>query len=197
MTQPKPPLKVGFDLDGVLLYNPSRLARPLISWFKKTVLKKTHAKFHIPKTPIEKTIWTLLHKSSIFISPGYQDIKRLVKAGKIDAYLITARYSFLKKDLDKWLNKMHANDTFKQIYYNEHDEQPHLYKEKLIKQLKLDAFIDDNWDIVEYLHKLKLKNAHNTPTYWVYNFLDRHIAYPHKFPSVSHFIKHLEAKIAR
>jgi hypothetical protein len=142
------PLKVGFDLDGVILYNPARVVRPIIHIYKKYILKKSSTKFRIPKSKWEKCILAFLHKSSIFIAPGFEDIRRLVKEGKIEAYLITARFSFLKPDFDKWLSKMKAQEIFKAIHLNEQDEQPHLYKAKLVDKYNLDVFVDDNWDIV-------------------------------------------------
>jgi len=46
---PKRPLRVGFDLDGVLLYNPARIARPLVAFVKKHFLKKRTKLFLYPK----------------------------------------------------------------------------------------------------------------------------------------------------
>jgi hypothetical protein len=181
------PLKVGFDLDGVILYNPIRIFRPFISTFKRDILKIKKTKFKIPRTPFEKKVFTLLHKTSLFIAPGYSDLIQLIKDGKIEAYLITGRFSFLKKDTQVWLQKMNATQYFKQWYYNRHDEQPHLYKANLIKKLKLDYFVEDNWDIVKYVQKAQPQ----TKVLWVYNFLDSHIKYPFKFTSLRESLKHI------
>lgn len=189
----KKPLKVGFDLDGVILYNPARLARPLISLFKRLVLHRKKVSFYLPKTGIEKTLWRLFHKSSIFVAPGFDEIKKMAKKDEIEAYIITARYDFLKDDFESWLDKIQAKKYFKGCYYNKNNEQPNIFKERLIRQLKLDVFIEDNWDIVKYLNsKISSKGRstfgrknHNLKVFWIYNIMDKGLEYPYKFPSLN------------
>lgn len=176
----KKQLRVGFDLDGVLLYNPIRITRPIISVIKKLFFKKKGLRFYSPQTTWEKKLWQLFHKSSIFVAPGLDEIKILIKENKIKAYIITARYSFLKNDLDQWLKKMKVNRYFSGIYYNQKDEQPHLFKERTIKKLNLDIFVEDNWDIVNCLKNKKLK----LKIYWIYNIFDRNYSYSDKFPNL-------------
>lgn len=173
------PLRVGFDLDGVLLYNPARIVRPLVSGVKHLVVKKKRLHFYYPKTPPEKAMWYLFHKSSLFFSPGIEDIERLVKQKKIEAYIVTARYSFLGRELAHWIKKKNLDHIFAGIYYNEHDGQPHLYKEKMIDKLGITHFVEDNYDIVQYLNGRK-----KAKVFWIYNLFDRAIPYPHKYPSL-------------
>ncbi len=175
----KIPLKVGFDLDGVVLYNPTRIIRPLVAFFKKTFLKKTETKFYYPKTKVEKVFWSLLHRSSLFPAPGLEDLKRLVAEGKVKAYLISSRYNFLGGDFDKWAEKIKAKGYFEGCFYNKNNEQPHLFKEKIIKKLDLDIFVEDNWDIVKYLNS-RLDNK-QTKIFWICNLFDIKIDYPYKF----------------
>jgi hypothetical protein len=181
----KKQLRVGFDLDGVLLYNPARIARPIVSFIKKIFVKKKGLNFYSPHTYWEKQIWRLFHKSSIFIAPGLDDIKKLIRTKKIKAYIITARYSYLKNDLEKWLKKMKINQSFSGIYYNQKDEQPHLFKEIMIKKLNLDIFVEDNWDIVNYLKNRKSKFK----VFWIYNIFDKKIKYQYKFSSLKNIVK--------
>ena len=137
-------LKVGFDLDGVLLYNPARIVRPIIATIKKVVVKNRQIKFYYPKTSAEKYIWTIFHKSSLFIAPGFDEIISMVKNKRISAYIVTSRYSFLKNDLNHWLQKLEIDNLFDGIHCNENDEQPHIFKEKILKKLNLDIFVEDN-----------------------------------------------------
>ncbi len=181
-------LKVGFDLDGVLLYNPARIIRPIISLIKKSFIKKKGLNFYFPHTHWEKQLWRLFHKSSIFIAPGLEDIKKLIRTKKIKAYIITARYSYLKNDLEKWLNKIDIGHYFAGVFYNEKDEQPHLFKERTIKKLNLDIFVEDNWDIVNYLKNKKLKSK----IYWIYNIFDRNYSYSDKFPNLKSTVKKIK-----
>jgi len=192
--------RVGFDLDGVLLYNPARITRPIISFIKKNVFGRKTDHFYLPQSKIEQWFWCMFHKSSIFPASGIDEIKRLVKEKKIKAYIITARYSFLKDDFEKWLKKIKADQYFQGCYYNKNDEQPHIFKEKMIKKLKLDIFVEDNWDIVKHL---KTKNEKLCPPpnrmarlpkrqvkiFWVYNIFDRKIKYKYKSPSLISVLK--------
>ena len=112
-----------------------------------------------------------------FIHDIIELFKELVDEDTIEAHLITARYSFLDEQLFKWLQKHRLTSFFKTINLNKQDEQPHLFKEKMIRKYKLDYFVEDNLDIVNYLEK-------KVPTkiFWIYNIMDRLVEYPHKFP---------------
>ena len=114
-------LKVGFDLDGVILYNPIRTFRPFASFFKflKPYLFHENAEsFYFPNSNLEKFVWRQLHKTSFKVADGYQMIYELVKKGLFDAYLITSRYDFLKRDFEYWVKKIKAKKIFKGCYYN-------------------------------------------------------------------------------
>lgn len=181
-------LKVGFDLDGVILYNPIRVARPIIAFFKSIFFnQKKPLLFYYPKTKIEKLFWKILHLSSLFPAPGVNEIKKLVKEKKIKAYLITGRYSFLENNLQQRIKKLKLKNFFEGIYFNKNDLQPHLFKAKMIKKLNLDIYIEDNWDIVNYLtqnSELKTQNK-KIKIFWIYNLFDRRIKYKNKHDSLS------------
>lgn len=183
------PLRVGFDLDGVLLYNPLRIARPLITAYKRFTAPKKEKVFHIPHGVIEKTIWKLAHAFSLFTPSGFERIEPLVKSGVIEAYLVTARYDFLKPELDSFVASHHGERFFTKIIMNGKNEQPHTYKERVIRELGLDLYIEDNWNIVEHLAARQLP----TQIWWMYNLADRSIPYPHKFAHFSEVMKSIEA----
>lgn len=191
----KQTLRVGFDLDGVLLYNPTRIVRPLVTEAKKLLFRQRKLKFYLPHSLLQKSLWYFLHKSSLFISPGYHEVKQLVKDGKIKAYLITARYSFLQNDLGNWLKKLEAGKYFQGSIYNKNNEQPHLFKEKIIKKLNLDIFVEDNWDIVNYLDSKHEARNPKTKIFWIYNILDRKIDYKYKFPVLKKAVEVIENEI--
>lgn len=184
-------VKVGFDLDGVLLYNPARIFRPFVAIVKRLFLKKRGLVFYYPTSPFEKFLWRLFHKSSIFIAPGIEDIKKLVRQKKIKAYIITARYNFLGEEFKRWIKKNKFDSIFSQIYYNGKDEQPHLFKERMIKKLGLQVFVEDNFDIVDYLRR---KNT--VVIMWIYNIFDRSIYHQYKYPDLKRAVNSIlhEAK---
>lgn len=185
------PLKIGFDLDGVILYNPLRAARPFVAFIKKLFFRKRSKIFLIPQSPTAKLLWRLFHKSSIFIAPGFDEIKKLVQNHQIEAYLVTARYSFLKDDLNAWLKKIGASSYFSGIYYNSQNEQPHLFKERILKDLDLDYFVEDNWNIVQYLYSVFIDT---TQVLWVCNMFDKNIPYKLKFANLSQVIQYIKTK---
>lgn len=173
-------LKVGFDLDGVILYNPVRIFRPFVSTIKPILFgRKKSKKFYFPQTSLEKTLWRFLHKTSFIIAPGFDNIEKMAKDKKIAPYIITARYDFLKDDLENWINKINKTNFLAGYHYNKENLEPHLFKEKMIKILDLDIFVEDNWGIANYLSK-KVK----TRIFWIDNIFDRHIPYKHKFSNL-------------
>jgi len=184
------PLRVGFDLDGVLLYNPARIVRPLISFLKDVFSKQRNLRFYYPKSSFEKFLWKLFHKSSLFNASGIQEIKDLVHSGQIEAHLITGRYSFLGKEVKEWIKKNHFEAVFTSVFYNEKDEQPHLFKERKIKELQLTMYVEDNFDIVHHLSK-------KTPAHiiWVYNLFDRGIPYAFKVPTLKQAVCYIQKQL--
>lgn len=186
------PLKIGFDMDGVLLYNPARIIRPFMASIKRIFLKKKGLHFYYPKTVPEKLFWRFAHKSSIYNAPGLNEIEGLVKSGKIEAYLITARYNFLGKSVENWVKKNKLERVFKGVYYNTQDEQPHEFKECMVKKLKLDIYVEDNFDIVNHL-----KATTPAEVIWIYNIFDRGAAFPHKFPHLKQAIEHIRSLTSR
>ncbi|MFA5770685.1 MAG: hypothetical protein WC894_04300 [Patescibacteria group bacterium] len=190
-------LKVGFDMDGVILYNPIRFIRPiakLLKPLKSFFLKQKSESFYFPKSKIEQFLFYLLHKTSFKIDPGIKYINDLVKAKKIKAYIITGRYSFLKKDYETWLKKINADSIFEKCYQNKDDLQPNEFKEKMIKKLNLDIYIEDNWDIVQKLKKSPLRQGYagQVKVFWITNILDKNIPYQHKYKSLQEALQDLK-----
>ena len=179
-------LKVGFDLDGVILYNPARIVRPIIVIIKRVLFHKTALKFYYPRSNWEKLIWRIFHWSSFITAPGLSDLIKLAQSGKIEAYIITGRFDYLKDDFHGWIKKINGNKFLKGYYHNVKNEQPHLFKEKMIKKLDLDIYVEDNWDIVNYLANkidaLSNKQNKKVQILWIYNLFDRQIKYKNRFP---------------
>ncbi len=184
------PLKVGFDLDGVILYNPVRVLRPISAFLSKILFHKKTTSFYIPKTKTENLLWWLLHKTSFVPARGLQQLRALVKEGRIEAHLITARYASLTHDFEEWLKRIDADDIFTSHHHNERNEQPHEYKKRLIESLQLDVFIDDNWDIVRELTS-NLKRKPQPKIFWITNLLDRYIPHEHKYGNLRGALKKL------
>lgn len=171
-------IRIGFDLDGVILYNPSRIFRNLISRTKKAHLfPRKELEFYHPSSSLENFLWLLVHKSSFKLAGGFNDLEKLAMQNKVEAYVVSARFACLKSDTDKWRSIINKNNTFKGIYFNDQDEKPHLFKQKMIEKLNLDYFVEDNWDVASYL----ANNQKKVQVWWLSNLLDKNIVYPHKF----------------
>lgn len=188
-------LKVGFDLDGVILDNPIRIFRLIAKKFKfikPVIFRQEKAPFYYPNTKVEKFIWRLLHKTSWRINPAIKKIKSLVDRKKINAYLITGRYSFLKADSKIWLEKLKSLKIFQDFYFNNKDLQPNEFKAQMIKKLKLDIYVEDNWDIIE-----KLNSHTKAKIFWITNFFDKRIPYTYKFNNLNETISYLEEEFLK
>src|SRR3989338_5806782 len=171
----KKPIKVGFDFDGVIAYNPARLVRAPISLFKRNILGVKKLSFFYPKTSVEKLMWKLVHNSSVFPGTGIELFKKMVTEEKIEAHLITARYGYLDTHLNNWLKKHRLENYFTSIHMNRENKQPHLFKEETIGKLNLNYFVEDNWDIVEYLSekaKKRKSEKEKTRIFCIYNVID-------------------------
>ena len=96
---------VGFDFDGVIAYNPARLARYPISVFKQKFLGIQKVSFFVPKSPLERMLWSLAHESSMFPAVGATQLRRLVEEGRIEAHLVTSRFGFLEPNLGRFLKR--------------------------------------------------------------------------------------------
>lgn len=175
------PIQVAVDFDGVLAYNPFRVVRAPITAIKRRFLGNRKTSFHIPQTLLERTVWTILHESSVFPAHGKGYLESLVMSNKIEAHLVTARYSFLQENLFHWLDHYKLRKLFKTISVNTRDEQPHEYKLRVIQNGKFDYFIEDNWDIVNHLI-----GKTRTKVLWIYNIIDKKKSYPQKFPDLDH-----------
>jgi hypothetical protein len=171
------PVKVGFDLDGVLFFNPLRIVRRPLEIFKTVVLQDHKKDFYIPKSWLMRQIWRLVHMSSLRPAKGWKAIQTLRERGLIAPYLITARFSCLQQDFE----------TFVACINNSHDEQPHLFKERMVKDLGIQIFVEDNWSIVKHLSQNTDAKA-----LWITNLMDLDIEYPQKYLDLQSAIDEVE-----
>lgn len=190
-------IRVGFDLDGVILYNPIRIFRPLASFFKFLKPYLFHEKsesFYFPNSRLEKLVWRQLHKTSFRIADGFDEIGKMAKKGVFEAYLVTSRYDFLKQDFEYWIKKLNAKSIFKQCYFNKTNMQPNAFKQHMIEKLQLDYFVEDNWGVIQKLNgSLKRVNpaAGGVKILWISNVLDKNIQYQYKFFSLKEVADYL------
>lgn len=158
-------MKIGFDLDKVFLNYPPFIPDFIIDKFYK---KKDNKEliYRIPKK-IEQKLRLLTHASFLRkpIKDNIDFLSYLNKNTNHDLYLITSRFLFLEKKTNLLLKKLDLNKFFKKIFLNLRNEQPHLYKNRVIKDLNLKIYIDDDLSLLRFLQK----NNSKTNFFWLSN----------------------------
>jgi len=172
----KTKLKVGFDLDGVLLYNPLMIVRPFLKFIRKYILKKASTGSFTAKTKAETYINWVYIKLSLLNLYGYSKIIELIESGLIEAYIVTSRHSAYEKEFSKSVVRLNKGGHFKKALYNKDDLEPFEFKRNAIKNLKLDYFVEDNLDVV-----LKLNAEFPDKIFWITNLVDKRHAFKKKF----------------
>lgn len=180
-------LTVGFDFDGVVIYNPLHVARAPIAWFKRHFLGLNKTSFYKPKNKWQIFIWKLLFCIEIPAKSGLREIERLKNEGKINPILLTGRFDLSPSKVQKILARAGFPNLFTEIITNSKNEQPHVFKERVIQEKKMEVYVEDNIDIVIYLKK----RLPQVRFFWMYNFVDRRFDYPFKYPSLLSAVKSL------
>lgn len=183
-------LTVGFDFDGVIIYNPLHIARGLIALFKKKFLRLNKTSFYRPKNKWQMAIWRLLFLISIPAKNGLKELQKLKNEGKINPILLTGRFDLSPQKVKKILENAGFPNLFSEIITNSQNEQPHIFKERVIKEKKMDIYVEDNIDIVLYLNRLNRLNP-SLKIFWIYNIIDRRFDYSPKFPTLKKAVQSL------
>ena len=155
-------IRIGFDLDGVLVDKPPLIPKKWLEYLFRG-RSKNGLHYRYPKTKLEIWIRKLSH-FYLFRPPLKENIKfiKKLKKQKHELYIISGRYSFLEKETKVWLKKRRLSSLFKKVFINLKGEQPYLFKERVIRQLKLDCYFEDDGDTVNFL-RLKFRNK----IFWV------------------------------
>lgn len=148
-------MKIGFDLDRVFINYPPLIPAKLIDWLYRDYTKE-NLSYRIPTSKLEQGIRKLTHFP--FLRPPIpQNVNFLNhfpnNPHTHTLYLISSRYQFLEKLTYQILKKYHLGQSFKSIFLNTKNEQPHIFKERTVKQLQLDLYIDDDLELLKHLYK--------------------------------------------
>ena len=145
-------IKIAFDLDGVIIDKPPIIPKSLLErLFRGNCEEKLHYRF--PKSKLEQKIRKLSH-FYLFRPPIKQNIeliKEISRNSDYEIYFVSGRYSFLKEETHLWLEKRNLKNVAKDIFLNLNDEQPHFFKEKILKEIMADVFVDDDNLLADYL----------------------------------------------
>lgn len=145
-------MNIGFDLDKIFIDHPPLVPSVLLEKFYR---KKSNGEllYRIPKKP-EQVLRNLIHHP--LLRPGIKNNLRFlshIPKQEHKLYLISSRFGFLRERTEKLIKKYHFNDMFDGLYFNYENKQPHLFKNEVIKSLKLDMYIDDDFPLLKYVAK--------------------------------------------
>lgn len=149
-------MNFGFDLDRVLIDYPPLVPPNIINWLYRDHKAKKELRYRYPKNNLEKSFRLLTHHHFFRpqITKSVEFLKEFHKNHPKDKFfLITGRYAFLEKQTHRILDRYKLKKYFHEIHINLADEQPHLFKEKVIKKFKIDTMVDDNLDLLLHLKK--------------------------------------------
>jgi len=149
-------IKIAFDLDGIFVDKPPLVPKKVIEYLFKGRCKDVGQLYYrFPKNTIEQKIRILSH--FYLLRPVIKKNTNLLlyfkKNGGGRLYLISSRYSFLKKATFIWLKKRGILNCFEKIILNTNDLQPHLFKEKYLNKIKPSFYFEDDYSTSSYLQK--------------------------------------------
>jgi len=144
-------MNIGFDLDKVFINHPPFVPASLMQiLYGEKYDGKLSYRF---PSRLEQLIRKWSHKP-IFRTPIKKNIDFMRKLKKFTPhkfFLISSRYSFLKDETNLIIKKYQLGDIFTHMYFNFDDKQPHLFKEEIIKNKNIGAYLDDDLPLLNYL----------------------------------------------
>lgn len=156
-------MKIGFDLDKIFIEHPPFIPDSVIELLYK---KKANGEllYRIPSFP-EQLIRSASHHP--LLRPPMKnnmDFLRSLTEKKHSLYLISSRFGFLKHQTEELISRFELAEIFDGMYFNFNNEQPHEFKNTIIKKLRLDIFVDDDLHLLKYVAKENKK----TLFYWLH-----------------------------
>ena len=146
-------MNIGFDLDRIFIDTP-----PFIpDWVIDKLNKEKDNGVLLYRVPgnLEQKVRQISHTR--YFRPAIKEnidfLKNLAKTRKYTIFLISGRYGFLQKQTEKIMKAYGLSSLFENIYFNVHNEQPHVFKNRILQEKKIDLFIDDDLSLLKHLAK--------------------------------------------
>lgn len=164
-------MNIGFDLDKIFINFPPLIPEKVIDLLYKDDANH-ELKYRIP-SKLEQTIRILSHHPILRtpITENLNYIKNPNLTNKNKYFLISSRFSFLKKRTTDLIKNYGLDKIFSAMYFNYENKQPHQFKNEVIKKLNLDMFIDDDLQLLEYL----IDKNPKTKFFWLNNKISKHL----------------------
>lgn len=146
-------MNIGFDFDKIFIdyppFIPDRVINRIYKQKDNGVLL-----YRIPASP-EQLLRKLTHLP--FFRPAITDnlafVRDLAKQNGNNLFLISGRFGFLQKQTEKLKQKHKLHEIFSTMHFNFNNEQPHIFKNKLIKKYHIAIYIDDDLSLLKFLAK--------------------------------------------
>lgn len=166
-------MNIGFDLDKVFVDYP-----PFIpNWVIDKLYKEKDNGVLLYRIPglVEQKFRQFSHQSILRqpIKKNLSFLQSLTQEKKHNLYLISSRFGFLKKQTERLTKRHNFDSIFDKLYFNYLNEQPHEFKDRVVKEVKIDRFIDDDLSLITYL----AKNNPNIIFYWLNNTQEKRITH--------------------
>lgn len=156
-------MNIGFDFDKVFIDYPPFVPDDLINWLFKDNSKK-ELTYRFPGR-IEQEVRKISH-FGLFRPPIKENIsfvQGLAKKNNHKLFLISGRFGFLKEITQTLLKRYKLEAIFEEMIFNFADQQPHIFKDRVVEKLNLDAYIDDDLELLLFLQKRNKK----TKLFWL------------------------------
>ncbi len=146
-------MRIGFDLDKVFVDFPPFVPDTLIERIYK---KKSNGTllYRIPKKP-EQLLRHISHHP--FFRPVIKNnlalLENHAKKKQDTFYLISSRFHFLKDRTNRLTEKYKFENLFDAMFFNFENKQPHIFKNEVLRKLKLNRYVDDDLPLLLFLSK--------------------------------------------
>jgi len=143
-------MNIGFDLDKIFIDYPPFVPDSLVNrLYRRETSNKLE--YRMPGKA-ERTLRVFSHHPLFrpVIKQNISELKK-IKKNNCKIYLISSRFGFLKKRTESLINKNGFSTIFDGLYFNYDNEQPHLFKNRIIKKLKINTYIHDDINTITYL----------------------------------------------
>jgi hypothetical protein len=173
-------MNIGFDLDKVFIDYPPFIPDTLFNKFYK---KKDNGVllYRIPSYP-EQLLRKSLHMP--ILRPGIKEnlaFLRSISKREHKLFLISSRFKFLEGTTQRLIKKYELDKVFDGLYFNFANEQPHLFKDRIISKLNLDLYIDDDLSLLRHV----ARNNARTKFFWLTPQIEKH-SLPKNIFAISH-----------
>ncbi len=164
-------MNIGFDLDKIFINFPPLVPTGIIDWFYKGK-PNGPLKYRIPGKA-EQIIRIFSHYPLFRppIAKNMNYIKNLALTNTNKYYLISSRFSFLEKRTAAIIKRYKFDKIFNAMYFNYLNNQPHLFKNEVIKKLDLDMYVDDDLQLLKYL----INKNQKTKFFWLNDKVSKHL----------------------